>query len=65
MARTQKAFCNICESESKFIKRTTINDDLAFLTFRCKNPKCDHEFVLRLEYSHPTKPSKLHNKETK
>ena len=65
MGRTLKQFCNICDSESQFIKRTRINSDLGFLTFRCKNPQCEHEYILQIEYSHPTKPSKLQNKENK
>lgn len=42
-----------------------INSDLGFLTFRCKNPQYEHEYILQIEYSHPTKPSKLQNKENK
>lgn len=64
MARVQKAFCNVCDSECLLIKRTMINSDLGFLTFRCKNPQCEQEFILQLEYSHTTNPSKLNNKET-
>lgn len=62
MARTQKAFCNICGEESKLLHRIIINADLGFLTFRCLNPECEQEFVLQLEYSHSTKPSKLKRK---
>ena len=64
MGRTLKTFCRICDSECRLIKRTMVNNDLGFLTFLCKNPQCEYEFVLQIEYSHPTKPSKLHNKET-
>ncbi|MGX2949359.1 ogr/Delta-like zinc finger family protein [Ursidibacter sp. B-7004-1] len=61
MSRRPIQYCRECCSEAIILKTERIHRDSSRLYCRCKNPDCNHEFVMNLDYSHTTKASKLTN----
>lgn len=59
MSRRPKQYCRECHSEAIILKTERLHRDSSRLYCRCKNPDCNHEFVMSLDYSHTTKASKL------
>lgn len=51
--------CKICGSKALINKSQREHKEFTKLYCTCKNQDCGHKFVLNLEFSHTTKPSKL------
>lgn len=55
--------CNQCGEKAVINKSQKEHNEFTKLYCTCKNPKCEHKFVLHLTFSHTTKPSKLKEQE--
>ncbi|HHF3391406.1 TPA: ogr/Delta-like zinc finger family protein [Haemophilus influenzae] len=55
-------FCKICGYKAVINRSKREHKEYTKLYCTCKNKDCEHKFVLHLEFSHTTKPSKLEEK---
>lgn len=55
-------FCKICGYKAVINRSQREHKEFTKLYCTCKNKDCAHKFVLHLEFSHTTKPSKLEEK---
>ena len=59
MARMLKVYCKVCKGKSYITKTERVHPEISKIYCSCKNPDCNHRFVMNLEYSHTTRTSSL------
>lgn len=59
MARTTDIYCRDCTSKAVITRTERVHSDYSRLYCSCLNSKCGHKWVMKLEFGHTTRASRV------